>query len=281
MADYGRVAGFDIIAAAGPAEGARVAGFDVVAAATPAEAAFISSFDVIVAMVGPLSDVPPLGRVAGFDVVAALPPIEAARISGFDLIVAMVGPLSSSIPTDIFEDMLPAMAARGQALAYFQRLFYPIYDLKTQVALLAASAADLELACEWMLDFWGDLEGEARNGLSDEEYRRLITVRRVAKYGRHSLPAIYNAFVKAVGVTATDINLIRLAPASVLAWATMPAPPSFIFLRQAGQALADVMPAGYQINASVALADTLFWDDGSGTLGEWGTEDWAYDFRST
>ena len=250
----------------------RVAGAYVGAAIETDPLLRVSGAGVYAALVGPLSAVPPLAQVAGAYLSAALegPPLSQVAFAG--LYIAMIGPLADPVDRDL-SDLLPAMAARGEALGYYTQLFDPIYDIRDDVAWIAASFVDINLACEGVLDLLGDLEGEIRSGLTDDEYRQVILVRRAAKYGRHSLPAVYAAFLNAAGTAATNAEILRLPPASVFCWADVPVAPSFNYLRRAGAALRDVMPAGYEITAVLAPPGTMYWGD------NWGLN-WGYQFRS-
>ncbi len=257
----------------------RVSGAYVSAGVEGPPALVVSGAYVYAGLVGPLSTVPPLARVSGAYLSVGVEGPPKLEVSGAYVYIGLIGPLSDPVYRVYdYENLLPAMAARDQALGYFTQLYSPISTIWDDVAWIAASFADISLACEGVLDLLGDLEGEPRSGLTDTEYRQVIQVRRAAKYGRHSLPAVYTAFINAAGLDATNAQILRLPPASVLAWADVPIAPSFNYLRRAGSALADVMPSGYEITALLAVANSLYWSD-AGLF--WDTNNWAYTFRST
>lgn len=66
---------------------------------------------------------------------------------------------------------------------YFGPLVAPLQSLDDQVRSLYAGLADLSDAVGLTLDLAGDLVGEPRSGLRDDEYRRIIAGRRVARLG--------------------------------------------------------------------------------------------------
>lgn len=231
----------------------------------------VSGAYLYVGLVGPLSTVPPAALVSGAFLSVGVQGPPKLEVSGVYVYVGLIGPLDDPNLFADYSDLLPAMAARGQALDYWTRLFSPIDDIRDDVAWIAASFADIDLACEGVLDLLGDLEGEPRDGLTDDEYRQIIEGRRSARYGAHSLPGVWAGWLRTTGVLAADARILTLPPASVLVWADYAVDPTTLFVRRAGIVMGDSVPAGYQIDAYIAQPLSAFWGTGL-----WGVDEWCY-----
>ena len=157
------------------------------------------------------------------------------------------------------------------AFEYFAILMKPRIELREQLGHLADSFVDIELGCGPILDILGDLEGEPRSGLTDEEYRKIIRGRRIAKYGMKSYPGIWLGWEIIVGPDPVSIEMTALNPATVFLTAEVDYLPSELFISRAGRVVGDLVPVGYEIDAWIAQPGGLQWDEEN-----WDEENWAY-----
>jgi len=153
------------------------------------------------------------------------------------------------ISKQFVEDILPPMAARGDATEYHFYLIRPILRIYEDLAHFSASQGDIDLACGGILDFLGDQVAEKRGGLTDDEYRKIIRGRRAALFGKSTLPSLWNAWVILTAPTGTNLTMSVLAPASVRLTVDVDVLPSLIYARRAGDVVRDCVAAGCEVDA--------------------------------
>lgn len=182
----------------------------------------------------------------------------------------MIYPYGYPLPDDA-DEATQALVADVAADPYLTVLCRPLHALDERISILFAGLSDLTHASGATLDIAGDIEGEARGGLSDDEYRRLIAGRRVARAGGVTPAAVLRGWVALT--EALDAELTEPGASSVHLIARVSYAPSSIWLRRARAVVRDLVGAGYDVSALVYRADTARYDTPPGY--DLGTYAWS------
>lgn len=174
------------------------------------------------------------------------------------------------------ESVMPAVPMRGPSGAAWLAEVAPLGDLDTDVAALYYGLADLSDAAGYVLDVAGDLVGQARGGLGDAEYRRIIAGARVARSPTGALTprAVRRGWRALTG--AEVVRVERLPPASLSMTAQIGWIPTTVYLARAGAIVRDLVADGVEIEAILYGPGTAVYDDpGTG----YATGTYAYQLR--
>lgn len=146
---------------------------------------------------------------------------------------------------------LPAVPARDVLGPAFAAGVQPMQAIDEDYGRLFDGMSDVEDAGGAVLDIMGDDVGEPRSGLSDWEYRRVVAGRRVAsaRNGAGTPARIWAGWIALTGAAADQADYQELPPASVLLTARLSWLPTTMYLARAGRVAADLMAAGYEVNA--------------------------------
>ena len=154
--------------------------------------------------------------------------------------------------------ILPDMAANPPGGDYFLALVKPLESILDRYALLYAGLVNLNDASGYTLDVAGDLVAEPREGLSDDEYRRIIAGRRVAEGGRVS-PQRAAAGWRALTQT-TDGTVNTVGDYSIHMAARVSFTPSGAFIVRGGAIVRALVPVGYDSEAIIYRSDSAIYD---------------------
>lgn len=135
-----------------------------------------------------------------------------------------------------------------------------IGDLGDDLDELAVGVRDLSLATGPTLDFLGAQVGEAREGLADDEYRRIIAGRRVALAGGVEPGAVLRCLRALSG--GTEARLDDAGPGRLVGQARVSSPPSGTWLVRAQAVVGATVAAGVRwcvtfYTPSAAIFDEL------------------------
>jgi hypothetical protein len=174
--------------------------------------------------------------------------------------------------------LLPSIAATPPGDSYWLGLVSPMQATLDRYALLYAGQADIGDAAGFGLDLAGDLVGEARGGLLDDEYRRIISGRRIATGGRVSqqrAAAGWRALTDDAEATVKSPGLYSLHMR-----ASVTDSPSGAFLIRAANVVKGLVPTAYDIEAVMYRSDSALYD--AATYGyDVGRYAWALRTRRT
>lgn len=159
------------------------------------------------------------------------------------------------------------------ALQYFTELMRPRVAILEQLAGIRKAFDNIDTAHGGELDIVGERFGEPRNGLIDDDYRKIIRTRKIAIYGLKSYPGIEAGWNAILGPDAINKKIIYLPPATVMVVGEIPVQPNELFIQRAGPVVGALVPAGYQITALIAQPNALQWDEDNLF---WDDNDWAY-----
>lgn len=170
--------------------------------------------------------------------------------------------------------VLPDIAAESPGGDLFVHWTQPLRALDDRLALMYAGAVDLEDAAGWILDWLGSKEGERRNGLADDEYRRLIAGRRVANVSSGSYRSIAAGWRALTGSTVSTVE--AEGSSSLFLLARVSYTPSAVWLSRAGRIVRTLIPGGVYATALIEREDTARFDD---PIHGFDTGNWAYQLR--
>ncbi len=165
------------------------------------------------------------------------------------------------LPTSWDDDallLLPSVAATPPGDDYYLALVRPMQSTLDRYALLYAGQVDIGDAAGSGLDLAGDLAGEARGGLADDEYRRIIAGRRIATSGRVSpqrAAAAWRALTDDATATVKSPGLF-----SVHMRARVTSSPTGEFLIRAANVVKGLVPTAYDIEAVMYRSDSAVYD---------------------
>jgi hypothetical protein len=156
--------------------------------------------------------------------------------------------------------LLPPMAARGQAENLFLALMGGMEQIEADLDAIAVGIADVEDAAGYVLDIAGDLVGEARGGLTDHEYRRIVAGGRVARRSRGLTGEVARGWRALTG--GTDIEIDTPGLSSLHLQARVSWMPSTLWLARAGSVLRRIVAPGIAVEALVYVGTTALYDVG-------------------
>lgn len=159
--------------------------------------------------------------------------------------------------------LLPGVASRGWSGDGFVAGVDPLGQVYDDLGVIASGIATIGDASGYVLDIAGDLVGEARQGLGDAEYRRIIAGARVAQAmgTNKSIPRI-----KAGWAALTSGEVVSCAtaePLSVHMSAQIGWIPTSLYLARAGAVVRRMVAGGFAIEAVLYAPGTAIYDDGS------------------
>jgi hypothetical protein len=154
--------------------------------------------------------------------------------------------------------LLPSIAATPPGDSYWLGLVSPMQATLDRYALLYAGLVNLDDAAGSTLDVAGDLVSEARGGLVDSEYRRIIAGRRIAIGGRVShqrAAAAWRALTQTTDGTVNSAGTFSIHMAARVTFS-----PSDAFIVRGGSVVRALIPAGYDAEAIIYRSDTALYD---------------------
>ena len=158
---------------------------------------------------------------------------------------------------------LPAPAAIGASESYVQALASPWARMEADIEALVLGLVDLDVAPSWVLDVAGARVGEARGGLSDTEYRRIIAGRRLSIGSSGSNADVYRVLLALAGTSTGRILLITNTTtglSGVWLQALIALSPTAGYLLRAGAVLRDALPLDAEAVATVYVSGSLTFD---------------------
>jgi hypothetical protein len=135
-------------------------------------------------------------------------------------------------------------------------------DLGDDLDALAVGIRDLSLASGPTLDYLGAQVGEGRDGLADDEYRRLIAGRRVALAGGVEAGAVLRCIRALSG--GEEARIDDVGPGRLAGQARVSAPPSGPWLARAQSVVADTVAAGVRWVVTFYPPDGAIFDGSPG-----------------
>ena len=156
--------------------------------------------------------------------------------------------------------LLPDLAAAGDGLGYAQALLRPLGDIDSRLSELFGALVAPDDAAGPALDFLGDQVNEARGGLGDAEYRRIIAGRRVAssKTGGVTAPRVMAGWQALTG--SSELRLTRLPPYGIHLTARVSVAPTGTWLVRAVSVVKALVSAKCAVNATVYTGDSAIFD---------------------
>ena len=168
---------------------------------------------------------------------------------------------------------LPAPAAIGDSEVFAQALCWPWSIIEQGIEALAVGLADLDAADGWVVDVAGARVDEPRGGLSDTEYRRIVSGRRIAAGSLGTARHVWAVLVALAGDDSGAIVTLQADTSGVTGvsmWARVSFTPSASYLLRAGAVLRDALPLSAEGGATLATAETCIFDAGTFDAGEFG-----------
>lgn len=154
--------------------------------------------------------------------------------------------------------LLPSIAAQPPGDDYWLALVRPMQPTIDRYALLYSGQVDINDAAGSGLDLAGDIAGEARGGLLDDEYRRIIAARRIATGGRVSPQRAAAAWRALTGDAEATVN--SPGSYSVHMRARVTFSPTGGYLARAAQVVKGLVPTAYDIEAVMYRSDSALYD---------------------
>lgn len=176
-----------------------------------------------------------------------------------------------SLQDTVVAPILPGIAARGDGLDYCSSVWEGLHDILERTAQLQDGLSSIDEATGYMLDILGDWVNEPRGGLTDVDYRLIISGRRVAMSASATLPAIYRGWTEMMGSAKATISEDI---AEVTLYAYKQTVDSAWLARAASVAL-DMIAAGREVYAVVEEDGDFLWN-----ITAFDTHGFSHDFGS-
>jgi hypothetical protein len=154
-------------------------------------------------------------------------------------------------------ELLPGIAARGLATDYTDALVAPLVDIDDRLTEFVRGAEELGDAGGPVLDWLGDFAAEARGGLTDPEYRRLIAGRRVALEQTVVPGAVYRGWLGLTDPWASTMDEAA-AEASLLAFVSYL--PTTGWVQRVSVVARDLVADGVYAYGLIAQPGCFVWD---------------------
>jgi hypothetical protein len=167
------------------------------------------------------------------------------------------------------QDLLPGPAAQGAGSAYMEAFAEPLRAMDLDLFWLNQAAMDPQDACGPALDLLGDWVRETRQGLGDDEYRRIIRGRQVA-----SVSGIVPAAVWAAWTALASENGASMveSPKEAFLRAEVYMIPTDSWRLRAGDVLRDMRPIGTYFYAVAAHTGAFQWGRSSFSSGSFSAD---------
>lgn len=156
------------------------------------------------------------------------------------------------------ESLLPGIAARGAATDYTGALWAPLYTLDGRAAAIEAGVLDLDDAEAEVLDLLGDWATEPRQGMGDDDYRRLIAGRRVALAGTVTPGAVWRGWSTMTELTE---GVLSETPSEAILVAEVDYLPTDGWVQRVGLIVDDLIPAGVAVYGLIVQPDSFHWEE--------------------
>jgi hypothetical protein len=167
-----------------------------------------------------------------------------------DITFPFVPPLD---PWELARELTPPSMASPGWLAFVAACLKPMCLASAEAAETARQVADPNQATGSRLDQIGTWVGQARDGLPEHEFRRIVVGALSARYAaeRWTWSRALAMWLALTGAAEDEVTVRTLGPACVSVWARLKWTPTDGYVSRAGGIIASAVPDGIEWEASM------------------------------